>query len=127
MSNQLISSDPSMTRAQLQDHLHTLEERLFHPDREPNQAALFALLASDFREFCTSGRVRNRQQVIDMMSAATPRPATLHHYSVVVLSDTSALATYRATTPSEVSHRSSIWVLRDDQWQLLFHHGTTAS
>jgi hypothetical protein len=116
-----------ITRAQLQDHLHSLEERLFHPDRAPDRAALFALLASDFREFCTSGRVRNRQQVIDLMSDATPRPATLHHYFVVPLSETSALATYRATTPSEISHRSSIWTLREGQWQLLFHHGTTAS
>ncbi len=124
MSKVMLSS---MNVGQLQDHLHSLEERLFHPDRETDRGALLALLADEYGEFCTSGRILNRQQVIDLMLAAPARPTTIHHFYVVPLSETSALATYRATTQSEVSHRSSLWVLRDAGWQLVFHHGTTAS
>lgn len=116
-----------MTVAQLQDHLFSLEERLFHPDRETDRSVLFPLLSPDYREFCTSGRIMNRQQVIDVMVTAPARDAKINHYYVVQLSETSALATYRATTPSGSSHRSSLWVLRDGNWQLVFHQGTPAN
>jgi len=116
-----------MSVGQLQDHLYSLEERLFHPEREADRSALSSLFALEYREFCTSGRVLNRQQILDVLSTAHARPATIHHFYVIPLSDTSALATYRATTPSEVSHRSSLWVLRDDRWQLIFHQGTQSN
>jgi hypothetical protein len=115
-----------MKTTQLQDHLYTLEERLFHPDREPDRTVLIPLLASDFKEFCSSGRVFNRQQTIDVLLSSTARPATIHHFYVEQLAENVALATYRATTALAVSHRSSLWVFRDDRWQLHFHQGTIA-
>jgi hypothetical protein len=66
-----------MKTAELQDHLYTLEERLFHPDREPDRTALISLLADDFKEFCSSGRVFNRQQTIDVLLSSAPRPFTI--------------------------------------------------
>jgi hypothetical protein len=44
-----------------------------------------------------------------------------------VLAPDAALATYHATTTLHTSHRSSLWVFRDNHWQLLFHQGTIAS
>ena len=116
-----------MTNPQLQDHLYSLEERLFHPDRETDRTVLIPLLAEDFREFCSSGRIFNRQQTIDAMLLSEPRHATLHHYYVEQLAGDVALATYRATTSVAISHRSSIWVFRDNRWQLFFHQGTIAA
>jgi hypothetical protein len=116
-----------MKNIQLQDHLYALEERLLHPDRESNRNDLVPLLAEDFKEFCSSGRVSNRQQTIDVLLKSEPRPATLHHYNVEQLAENAALATYRATTPVAVSYRSSLWVYRDNRWQLLFHQGTVAA
>jgi hypothetical protein len=115
-----------MKTAELQDHLYTLEERLFHPDREPDRTALISLLADDFKEFCSSGRVFNRQQTIDVLLSSAPRPATIHHFYVEQLAENVALATYRATTTLAVSHRSSLWIFRDNRWQLHFHQGTIA-
>ena len=115
-----------MTIAQLQDHLYTLEERLFHPDREVDRTALVPLLADDFKEFCSSGRVFNRQQTIDVLLNSAARPATIHHFYVEQLAENVALATYRATTTLAVSYRSSLWVFRDNRWQLHFHQGTIA-
>ena len=116
-----------MQTAQLQDHLYTLEERLFHPDRETNRADLIPLLAEDFQEFCSSGRIMNRQQAIEALLDSTPRAATLSYFYVTLLAPNVALATYHATTLLHVSHRSSIWVERDGHWQLFFHQGTIAS
>jgi hypothetical protein len=115
-----------MKTTQLQDHLHTLEERLFHPDRETDRTALLPLLASDFKEFCSSGRVFNRQQTIDVLLSSPARSATIHHFYVEQLAENVALATYRATTSLAVSYRSSLWVFRDERWQLHFHQGTVA-
>ena len=116
-----------MTIAQLQDHLYTLEERLFHPDREADRTALIPLIAADFKEFCSSGRVFNRQQTIDVLLTSAPRQATIHHFYIAQLAENVVLATYRATTSVAVSHRSSLWTFRDNRWQLLFHQGTIAS
>jgi len=113
--------------AELQDHLYSLEERLFHPDREPNRGDLIPLLAEDFQEFCSSGRIMNRQQAIDALLASTPRAATISYYYVTLLAPGVALATYHATTTAYVSYRSSLWVNRDDRWQLFFHQGTIAA
>jgi hypothetical protein len=116
-----------MKNPTLQDHLYNLEERLLHPDREADRRVLIPMLAEDFKEFCSSGRVYNRQQTIDVLLASEPRAATIHHFNVDQLADNTALATYRATTAVAVSHRSSLWVHRDNRWQLLFHQGTISN
>ncbi|MDQ2835654.1 MAG: DUF4440 domain-containing protein [Acidobacteriota bacterium] len=113
--------------AKLQDQLYTLEERLLHPDREPDRAALIPLFAEEYKEFCTSGRIFNRQQTIDVLLTSAPRAATILHFYTTQLAETAVLATYRATTSNASSHRSSLWVFRDDRWQLIFHQGTIAS
>jgi|SRR6185437_4794536 len=116
-----------MTTAQLQEHLYKLEERLFHPSREKNRADLVSLIAPDFQEYCSSGRIYSRQQAIDDLMASGPRNATISHFYVTVLAPDAALATYHATTAMHTSHRSSLWVFRDNRWQLLFHQGTVAA
>jgi hypothetical protein len=116
-----------MQVTQLQDHLYTLEERLLHPDRERDRTALIPLLSEDFKEFCSSGRIFNREQTIDAMLSSAARPATIHHFYVTQLSENVVLATYRATTPLAATHRSSLWIFRDNRWQLFFHQGTVAN
>jgi hypothetical protein len=116
-----------MTNPELQDHLYWLEERLFHPDREPDRTVLIPFLAEDFREFCSSGRIFNRQQTIDVLLTGAARPATIHHFYIAQLAENVVLATYRVTTAVAISHRSSLWTLRDNRWQLYFHQGTIAT
>jgi len=115
-----------MKHAQLQNALYALEERLLHPDRESDRALLVPLLAEDFKEFCSSGRIFNRAQTIEALLTSAPRSATISHFNVTELCDGVALATYHATTLTSVSHRASIWVRRGQNWQLLFHQGTVA-
>jgi hypothetical protein len=116
-----------MKIAKLQDQLYTLEERLLHPDREPDRTALIPMFAEEYREFCTSGRIYTRQQTIDVLLTSAPRTATILHFYVTQLAENVVLATYRATTSVASSHRSSLWIFRDNRWQLFFHQGTIAS
>jgi hypothetical protein len=115
----------TMTQAQLQEHLHSLEERLLHPDREDNRRDLKSLLAPEFKEFCTSGRIFNVDQLADVLQTTNPRAASMSHFYVTPLGAGSALTTYHITTAS--SHHSSVWVQRNGQWQMLFHQGTIAA
>jgi hypothetical protein len=116
-----------MTQAQLQEHLHALEERLLHPDRETDRNDLTALLTPEFKEFCTSGRIYNVSQLANVLLTTNPRAAAMSHFYVNALGEDAALTTYHITTPNSTSHHSSIWVKRGEQWQMLFHQGTIAS
>ena len=116
-----------MKNRQLQDHLYNLEERLLHPDREADRTVLIPMFAEEYKEFCTTGRIFNRQQTIDVLLASAPRPATILHFYTVQLAENVVLATYRATTSVASSHRSSLWIFRDQRWQLFFHQGTIAN
>jgi hypothetical protein len=116
-----------MTPSELQDHLYTLEERLFHPEREADRTVLLPLFAEDYKEFCSTGRIYNRDHVIHFLLTSDPRPAIIRNFYVTPLAKNAALATYRASTQREVSHRSSVWVFRDNHWQLLFHQSTDAT
>ena len=116
-----------MKNRQLQDHLYNLEERLLHPDREADRTVLIPMFAEEYKEFCTSGRIFNRQQTIDVLLTSAPRPATILHFYTVQLAENVVLATYRATTSVASSHRSSLWIFRDQRWQLFFHQGTIAN
>jgi hypothetical protein len=116
-----------MTVAQLQEHLHSLEERLLHPDREKDRNELTSLLAPDFKEFCTSGRIFNINQLSHALQVSSARPATMSHFYVTALGEGAALATYHITTANSTSHHSSIWVQRNNRWQMLFHQGTIAA
>jgi hypothetical protein len=116
-----------MTQAQLQEHLHSLEERLLHPDREADRRVLASLLTPEFREFCTSGRIFNVSQLSSALLNTSPRPATMSHFYVTPLGDAAALTTYHITTANSTSHHSSVWVQRGNKWQMLFHQGTIAA
>ena len=116
-----------MNAQELQDHLYTLEERLLHPDREPDRSVLVQFLAGDFQEFCSSGLIFSREQTIANLLTCHPRPTTISFFYVALLAPDVALATYHTTTTTTTTHRSSIWVLRDNQWQILFHQGTLAA
>lgn len=115
-----------MTTAELQEHLYALEERLLHPDREPDRSVLVPLFADNFQEFCCSGRILDREQTVEVLLNSSARPATISFFYVSLLAPEVALATYHATTNTSRSHRSSVWIYREQRWQIQFHQGTMA-
>ncbi len=113
------------------DHLKHLEETLLSPAVRKDHAQLSSLLARDFREIGSSGRTFSRSEILEELPAESPLPTIiLYDFQCSMLSDTLALVTYRTartTTPEAkpiVALRSSLWTLRDDRWQILFHQGT---
>ena len=114
----------------LRDHIRELEERLLQPDARRSRPDLDRMLASEFVEFASDGTAYDRERVIEALQHETPFRRGLTDFQVTVIAENVLLATYRASRQSgesgEVveSLRSSIWKLRDDRWQLVFHQGT---
>jgi len=118
------------TEAELAQQIRALEERLLDPEVRANAEELEELLAEDFLEFGSSGRIRNKQQVIRSLKREPATGFSLRDFHARYIGPEAALATYRVIVeaglhePSRSSLRSSIWVHRSGCWRLTFHQGT---
>ena len=114
----------------VEQHLRELEERLLQTEVRRSADDVAAWLADDFIEFGSSGRVFDKQQIIDNLQAERRIRRSLVDFKTLPLAPGLVLATYRAVRhggpgePPIYSLRSSIWKLIDDRWQLVFHQGT---
>ncbi|MGV8934881.1 MAG: DUF4440 domain-containing protein [Gallionellaceae bacterium] len=92
-----------------------------------SSARVAELLAEDFVEFGSSGKIYNKAQSIALLQAEKSYEFTVSQFSVKLLAPDFALLTYRAHRHSEPALntlRSSIWVQRQGRWQIVFHQGT---
>jgi hypothetical protein len=111
--------------------LRALEEALLDPAVRRSPSRLSELIADDFLEFGTSGRMYTKQDVLDASSRLPDVATPLDAFEVQAASNDMALVTYRSTIRGDdgaihEALRSSLWVLRDDRWQIRFHQGTPA-
>ena len=112
---------PSYNR-KIENHLLTRELELLNPTPE----SLSTLLAEDFQEFGSSGRIYTRSEAIESLQT-NPRPnISIADFKAKLLTKGIALVTYQAIKPEGISLRSSLWVIREGRWQILFHQGTRA-
>jgi hypothetical protein len=114
---------------ELAAHLFHLEQQLLQPSTRRDITALTSLLAENFREFGSSGRIYNRQQIIDLLTSESPHHITVSNPLCQLLAEDTALVTYNSTriiALKAASHalRSSLWVRRNGNWQMVFHQGT---
>jgi len=114
----------------LADHLLECERKLLDPVLRRNPECLAPLLADDFIEFGSSGRTYDKKQVLYHLRRQAPAQLTIDAFRVVELAPGTALVTYRARAESadrkneKYSLRSSLWVQREGEWQMIFHQGT---
>ena len=114
----------------IEAHLRTLEEELLQPDVRKTATRLDALLAEGFIEFGSSGRVFDKQAIIDSLRSESPARRSLTDFKALALGPGVVLTTYRVvgygTSGEQFIHslRSSVWRLLDGRWQMVFHQGT---
>jgi hypothetical protein len=106
------------------------EQQLMDPLFRKNRDQVSALLAEEFREFGSSGRIWNKAAILELLASETPQPAPrVEDFTIQRLGPETALATYR-TVPEhsagapQASLRSSLWIRSKHGWQVLFHQGT---
>lgn len=91
------------------------------------------LLAEDFVEFGSSGRIWTREQIIDSLASESHSPLALEDFRCRAIAPRVALVTYRSvrtdaeTGTRAASNRSSIWIENEGRWRIRFHQGTPAS
>ena len=117
--------------ASLTARLRELEQSLLDPAVRRNRARLLALLAEDFLEFGSSGRVWTRKTIIDLLAKETAFvPPQIEEFRCAMLAPELALVTYRTVRTDEKSSerlaslRSSIWTFSTGEWKMRFHQGT---
>ena len=119
----------------LVDELLKLESSLHKRDVRSSARALSELLADEFVEFGSSGRIFNKSAIIDALAVESgDLQVFVDDFAVRELVPNVALVTYVVAEPSgqptamvRTSLRSSIWQMRDGRWQMIFHQGTRIS
>ena len=122
-----------MSDSTLRDTLLQLELELMSQSVRKSRPKLDELLADDFVEFGSSGRVFDKQSTIEaMQSSPAEETHAIDNCRVVSLSEDTALLTYTCEVSSAAgerlrkSNRSSLWIRSGTGWQLKFHQGTIA-
>jgi glyoxylase I family protein len=111
------------------DDLRRLEERLLRWSARNDADQLDALLADDFQEFGSSGRVFDKRGIIEALRGDEPVRRTMTDFGAVLLAPDVALVTYRVHRQAPdgsaaASLRSSVWQRHGGRWRMRFHQGT---
>ena len=109
---------------ELKEHIKQLEEKLLTTEVRSSRTELKKLLADEFFEFGSSGRVLYKDE--DFEGGIGIIKITLSDFDIHPLSDHIVLATYRTFNEETNQHalRSSIWKLNEGVWKMVFHQGT---
>jgi hypothetical protein len=113
-------------------HLQTLELELLTNTTRKNAQRVSALLADNFREFGSSGRVYTKENIIVELQQEKQVSIEAMDFNVMLLAKEIALVTYRSlkeqqNAPPRIALRSSIWIKEGDDWRMVFHQGTKLS
>lgn len=110
--------------------VESLERRLLTPRTRSSRKDLDLLIANDFLEFGSSGRVWTKAEIINSLLQSPDLDVKIDRVQSRELVENVILVTYRSNRVSQtgntVTLRSSIWQKRGDEWQLIFHQGTIA-
>lgn len=102
--------------------IEALERSLLDSSVRQSTEQLSKLIADDFLEFGSSGKVYNKQDCIK--PDETSRKFVVSDFKIKELSKDVMLATYKTTEDGIASLRSSIWQRYGDEWKMIFHQGT---
>lgn len=109
----------------LKEHIRQLEENLLSPEIRTSRTELKKILADNFFEFGSSGRVLFKEEEIPEDGIGIVK-MKMSEFEIHRLSDEVVLATYQIFNEitNGYSLRSSIWKQFDGEWKMVFHQGT---
>jgi len=110
--------------------VEALERRLLEPGIRSSRPELELLLADDFVEFGSSGRVWTRKEIITDLLMQPTADIEVDSIESRYIGEGTVLITYRSRRVGEADAmealRSSIWQRRGGTWKIIFHQGTKA-
>jgi hypothetical protein len=108
------------------DMLFELEQRLAQVGKKLPADEISAIIAEDFVEFGSSGKIWSRAEIIAAMSKWEAIERIVDDFRVRDLSPSLCLVTYKSSASGKpgFSLRSSLWRKDGDGWRIIFHQGT---
>lgn len=119
-----------MNKNQISSYLKKLEKDLLNKNVRKNPDRLDQLLDDNFREIGSSGKVWTKRTAIEVLNNEVFLETQIKQFEFTLLDENVALITYvvhrkmKANVPDAVSYHSSVWILRDTEWKMIFHQGT---
>lgn len=106
-----------------------LEKLLLDSSVRKNPVELDRLLAEDFIEFGTSGKVYNKMNIIELLPKEDSATIEAFDFRAIALSSEFVQLTFKTNRQNKdgsitSSLRCSIWKKNGNQWQMFFHQGT---
>lgn len=115
----------------LAEEIKILEETLLHSDFRNNPQLLDELLADDFEELGSNGKVTSKDEVVQWLLTKEGTPQwSLTEFRIRQVTPDLVLAVYRARQKDRLddtyqgSMRSSLWQRNGAAWKMIFHQGT---
>jgi hypothetical protein len=118
--------------AEISAQLFALEKELLDPAVRRDRARVSSLLADDFIEFGSSGKIWSRDAILDLLETENFVPPEIEDLACRRLGEGVMLVTYRTVrfntdnAARSTTLRSSIWINKAGNWQIYFHQGTRA-
>lgn len=121
-----------MLGKETEELLIKLETDILAAQKSGDFSAISNLLADDFQEIGSSGRVYSKAEVLQAIQAGPLLDYAVESFKLLPINDGTVIVTYIATsrrisTGTERvnrAYRSSTWVRRDGSWRMVFHQGT---
>ena len=85
----------------LKEQIYLLEGRLLQPEVRGSKEEIAMLLADDFVDFGSSGRIFDKTQVVEELPYSPTVPMMIEDFQLKVLSSHVILATYRIVRTNE--------------------------
>ena len=106
-----------------------LEKQLLNPELRKSEAKLGQLLSDDFVEFGASGRIIDKNEVLERLPKENPVHYEAFDFHAVQLANDVVQLRFKIRRSNDdgsisTSLRSSIWKRSADRWQMCFHQGT---
>lgn len=114
-----------MNGMEIKQVVYELERRLLDSEVRTNPEVLSNLLADDFVEFGSSGKVWVKADCLRDGGIGEVK-MSIRNFQISPLAPDVVLVTYQALNEENRQRtlRSSIWTYRNNRWQLTFHQGT---
>jgi hypothetical protein len=110
----------------LKDLLLLQEELLLNEAVRDSREKLNELLADDFMEFGSTGRIFDKEHILELLPNESDPQMTLSNFDARVLASDVVQTIYLVHRKQDMTYslRSSIWKRNAGKWQMTFHQGT---
>ena len=108
--------------------LELYERALANRNQELVKTPLTNLIADKFEEVGQSGKRITQKDVLGWLASTDNLPdIELRNFRFEVISNNSVLVKYESFSRRGLVYRSSLWIKKIENWQIIYHQGTHAA